>query len=37
VITESQMNEKMATVLISDAMTYFFPELSNHLIIRWDV
>ena len=37
VITESQMNEKMATALISDAMTYFFPELSNHLIIRWDV
>jgi hypothetical protein len=37
VITESQMDEKMATALISDAMTYLFPELSNHLIIRWDV
>jgi len=37
VITESQMNEKMATALISDAMTYFFPDLSNHFIIRWDV
>jgi hypothetical protein len=37
IITESQMDEKMATVLISDAITYFFPELSIHLTFRWDV
>jgi hypothetical protein len=37
VITESQMDEKMGITLISNAMTYFYPELSTHFICRWDV
>jgi hypothetical protein len=37
VITESQMDEHMATTLVSNAMIYFYPEVSIHLIYRWDV
>lgn len=36
IISETLMNEKMATVLVSDGLGYFFPELSIHLIHRWD-
>jgi hypothetical protein len=36
VISEAVMDERMATVLVSDGLGYFFPELSVHLIHRWD-
>lgn len=37
VITESVMDEKMATALVSNAMRYFDSDLSIHLVYRWDV
>ena len=37
VITESVMDEKMATTLVDNAMRYFDFDLSIHFICRWDV
>ena len=36
IISESLMDETMASVLISDGMIYFFPELSIKIIYNWD-
>jgi len=36
VISESVMDEKMASVLISEGLVYFFPGMSIHLIHSWD-
>jgi hypothetical protein len=36
VISEAVMDERMASALISEGLVYFFPELSIHLIHRWD-
>ena len=35
-ISESLMDERMAKVLISDGMIYFFPEISIKIIYNWD-
>lgn len=36
IISESLMDDTMASVLISDGMIYFFPELSIKIIYNWD-
>jgi hypothetical protein len=30
------MDESMAITLISEGMGYFFPELSLHVVHKWD-
>jgi transcriptional regulator CtsR len=36
VISEAVMDERMASLLISEGLVYFFPGLSIHLIHSWD-
>ena len=36
VISESVMDERMASALISEGFVYFFPGMSIHLIHSWD-
>lgn len=36
IISETVMVESMAEALISEALVYFFPELSVNIIYSWD-
>lgn len=36
IISESVMDESMAITLISEGIGYFFPELSLHVVHKWD-
>ena len=37
IISEKAMDEKMASVLVSDGFDFFFRGTSIHLVVRWDV